>query len=82
MMHTVGPKGQIVIAKEIREQLGIQPGWVAVQRVVDGQVVLDFLPAPHRRSLRGILAGHIQHPISDQELEDATHQAWGERWAK
>ena len=34
-MHKVGSKGQVVIAKEIRDELGIQPGWLALQRVVD-----------------------------------------------
>ena len=82
MMHIVGSKGQVVIAKDIREQLGIQPGWIAVQRIVDGQVVLDFLPPPHRRSLKGILARPNQPTVSDEALEDAAHQAWGDRWPR
>lgn len=36
--HVVGHKGQVVIAKEIRDSLGIGPGWVALQRVVDDHV--------------------------------------------
>jgi AbrB family looped-hinge helix DNA binding protein len=51
--HKVGTKGQIVIEKAIREELGIQPWSVAVQRVVDGRLEISFKPARHRRSLAG-----------------------------
>lgn len=60
MEHLVGPKGQVVIAKEIRDQLGIGPGWRAVQRLVGDRVELSFLPPRHTRSLLGALASRIQ----------------------
>ena len=47
--------GQVVIAKEIRDRLGIAPGWVALQRVVDDHVELYFLPPERRESLKGTL---------------------------
>jgi bifunctional DNA-binding transcriptional regulator/antitoxin component of YhaV-PrlF toxin-antitoxin module len=47
-------KGQVVISKEIREQLGIEPGWEALGRVVGDEVVLRFVPPEHRRSLRDV----------------------------
>ena len=28
MAYKVGPKGQVVIAKEARERLGVRPGWM------------------------------------------------------
>ena len=46
MTSLVGRKGQVVIAKEIRDRLGIEPGWVAVQRMVEGHVEIHFLPPP------------------------------------
>lgn len=48
MPYLVGPKGQVVIAKEIRERLGIRPGWRVIQRLVDDHVELYFLPHPIR----------------------------------
>ena len=42
MPHVMGAKGQVTIAKEIRERLGIGPGWTAVQHVVGEHVELHF----------------------------------------
>ena len=44
MAHVVGFKGQVVIAKEIRDQLRIEPGWLALQRLVNDHVEVYFLP--------------------------------------
>jgi AbrB family looped-hinge helix DNA binding protein len=49
----VGERGQVSIEKAIRDQLGIHAGDRAVQRVEVGRVVIEFIPAPHRRSLFG-----------------------------
>ena len=71
MADVVGPKGQVVIAKEIRDCLGIEPGWIALQRLVDDHVELYLLPPEHRRSLKGSLAMYIQ-----------AHLGPGEEWGK
>lgn len=76
MAHVVGPKGQVVIAKEIRDRLGIEPGWVTLQRVVDDHVEIAFLPPEHRESLRGSLAPHIRTSVSSEEWERAREQGW------
>ncbi len=55
MANRVGPKGQVVIEKAIRDRLGVQPGWIALQRLVDGRVEISFLPPEHTASLAGIL---------------------------
>ena len=73
MEHLVGQKGQVVIAKEIRDRLGIGPGWRAFQRVVGDHVELSFLPPRHARSLRGVLASKLQRRPVDLEAEEA---AW------
>jgi len=59
MASRVGSKGQVVIAKEIRDALGIVPGSLAAQRRVGSTVELRFLPPEHHRSLRGILARYV-----------------------
>jgi bifunctional DNA-binding transcriptional regulator/antitoxin component of YhaV-PrlF toxin-antitoxin module len=43
MATVMGAKGQVTIAKEIRERLGIGPGWTAVQHVVGEHVELHFV---------------------------------------
>ena len=85
-MYKVGTKGQVVISKEIRDELGIKPGWLAFQRVVDGHVELHFLPPEHNNSLKGILAPYIRPELrnmTDEELGAACEQAWAKAaWEK
>ncbi len=76
MPYTVSSKGQVVIAKEIREKLGVKPGWVAVQRLVGDHVEIYFLPPPHRRSLKGLLADRIQTRVSVEDWPAARERAW------
>jgi hypothetical protein len=84
MPYLVGPKGQVVIAKEIRDRLGIDTGWTALQRLVGDHVELYFAPPPHRRSLKGSLAQEIQTRVPAGEAwEQARESAWrrqAERW--
>jgi AbrB family looped-hinge helix DNA binding protein len=76
MAYTVGTKGQVVIAKEIRDQLGIEPGSLAIQRVVDGRLVIHFVPPMHNRSLRGSLAKYARQDLSTDALLEAEERAW------
>lgn len=55
MTHKVGPKGQVVIPKDLREQLGIEPGdEVTFWREGDQVVVRRRADAP---PLKGRFAG-------------------------
>lgn len=77
MSNVVGERYQITIDKKVREQLGIEPGDRAIERVEDGRLVVTFVPRPHRESLLGALRTAGGRPIGDwQELKDA---AWHER---
>ena len=77
MTHKVGTKGQLVIQKEIRDKLGIQPGWLSVQTVVGNHVELRFLPPEHTRSLRGALADHIKATApSPAKLRRVRERLW------
>lgn len=59
MASTVGERGQVTIEKAIREELGVYAGDLAVQRIEDGRVVIEFVPAPHTRSLAGSLRDNV-----------------------
>ena len=76
MTYTVGPKGQIVVAKEIRDKLGIEPGWMALQRLEDDHLVVYFLPPEHNRSLLGILAPFVPDDVDDEDWDRVTEAAW------
>ena len=51
MTHRVGAKGQVVIPKELRDQLDIEPGDEVNFWLHDDHVAVR--PAEHRRPLRG-----------------------------
>ncbi len=79
MSSLVGTKGQVTIEKEIRDVLGVQPGWRAIQRMDGERVVLEFLPPKHRRSLAGCLenATTVRIPAGET-FEEAVEQAWAD----
>lgn len=54
MANIVGDRFQITIDRKLREQLGIQPGDLAIERIEGGQLVVDFIPRTHDESLLGI----------------------------
>ena len=77
MAYLVGPKGEIVIAKDIRDRLGVEPGWISLQRLVDDHVELYFLPPGHRKSLKGSLAEHVKvHVGEGKEWDKAREETW------
>lgn len=73
MSNVVGERFQITIDRKVREELGIQPGDRAVERVEDGRLVITFVPRPHGESLLGILRQPGGAAIDDWGafLEDA-----------
>ena len=56
MTHKVGPKGQVVIPKEMRDALDLRPGDEVDFELVDSGVIVE--PARLSPSLKGKLAGH------------------------
>lgn len=77
MTLVVGTKGQIVISKEIRDKMGVKPGWVALERLVGDHVEVYFVPPEHNRSLKGALLPHIRKNIAPgKEWDNARNRAW------
>ena len=77
MAGKVGPKGQVVIEKAIRDRLGVGAGWLTIQRLVNGHVELFFVPPEHNRSLAGSLAKYVKgRHISDEDWPSVKEAAW------
>ena len=81
MSDLVGPDGQVVIEEEIRTKLGVQPGWQAVQILVDNHVRIYFIPPEHNRSLRGIVKPFIRRqPLPEECWDEAIGESIAEEW--
>ena len=77
MTILVGTKGQIVISKEIRDKIGIKPGWIALEQLVDDHVEVYFVPPEHSKSLKGVLLPHLKTNIAPgKEWDEARNKAW------
>lgn len=82
MATKVGMKGQVVIEQRIRQALGVQPGALAIQRLVGDHVEIQFVAAPHRESVFGILRPHVRHWPDDPDDPDPVADAWAADWAE
>ena len=82
MANVVGERYQITIDKQVRRALGVKPGDLAVERVEDGRLVIDFIPKPQRESLYGIFRRPGVEPLEDWDglREDAW--TWRQREAE
>ena len=76
MPSRVGERGQITIAKAIREELGIYAGDETVQRVEGGRIVIDVVPGRHRRSLAGSLKDRVRRTPADESWDALRRAAW------
>ena len=89
MARVVGQKGQVVIAKEIRDSLGIAPGWVALQRIADYVEILSShlnIGVGGSLALQRIVDDYVEirslapyvtrHIPSSAEFAEAKERAW------
>ena len=80
MANKVGEKGQVVIDKAIRDQLGIGPGWLAIQRIVEDHVEIYFVTPEHNRSLAGSLAefvtDDVKNVVNNLSWDEIRERAW------
>jgi AbrB family looped-hinge helix DNA binding protein len=76
MTSRVGDRGQITIAKAIREELGIYAGDETVQRIEAGRIVIEVVPGRHRRSLAGSLREKVGRRPEDESWSAIRDAAW------
>ena len=76
MPTTVGPKGQVVIEKTIRDRLGVRPGAIAIQTLAGDRVEIRFVPPAHTQSLFGVLGAHVSSKTAKQNWADVKRRAW------
>ena len=78
MTYKVGGKGEVVIRKELRDQLGIEPGWIALQRLVNNSIEIQFFPPEHDKSLAGSLAEYVNedNAFDDKDWHKIKENAW------
>jgi AbrB family looped-hinge helix DNA binding protein len=62
---TVSPKFQVVIPREIREALGLEPGQKV--QVLQYQNRVEFIPVRPMSAMRGVLRGIDTHVDRDQD---------------
>lgn len=55
MAQTIGPKGQVVVPKKIRDALGLKPGDSVVVHQHGNQVIIESTAS--QKALKGIFAG-------------------------
>ncbi|MBA3876897.1 MAG: hypothetical protein C0498_08165 [Anaerolinea sp.] len=79
---SVGERGQITIEREIRKRLGIKPKDIAIQRVQDGQLIVEFVRPhePHMRSLAGILGPPPRQPREPLDVDDEVSRGIAAEW--
>lgn len=67
MANRVWANGEVVIEKSIRDALGVKPGWLAIQQLVEGRVEIYFVPPEHNDSLYGVMASNTDVRIPDED---------------
>ena len=79
---SVGERGQITIERSIRSRLGIRPKDIAVQRVEEGRLVVEFIRphTPHMRSLAGLLATELDPSPEPVDFDASVGQGIAEEW--
>jgi len=81
MGNKVGPKGQVVIEKAIRDALNVGCGWITLQQLAGDHVEIRFLPPEHGQSLRGRFAAYRGRGlVSEQKLREAAEESWTASW--
>ena len=76
-VEEVGEKGEIVIGEDLREKLGIGPGWRAYQFLEEGYLKIYFRPPDDGKPLAGSLSKNLKKKVAPgNEWDEAREYAW------
>ena len=76
-VEEVGQNGEIVVSEELRQKLGISPGWRAYQFLGDGCLKIYFRPPDNGKPLAGSLSKYVKKSIAPgKEWDEAREYAW------
>jgi antitoxin PrlF len=81
MTYKVGPKGQVVLPKEIRTRLGIEPGDEVTVDEVDGEIRIRRAERPRLLGRFKDYPGSLTKELEEErhrerEREDAKYERW------
>jgi len=79
---SVGERGQITIERAIRNRLDIRPKDIAIQRVEDGRLVVEFVRPheAHMRSLAGTLGPAPGGSRTSLDIDAEVARGIAEEW--
>lgn len=76
-VEQVGEKGEIIIGKELLEELGVEPGWRAFQFMGLNHVKIYFMPPDDGKPLAGSLSDFKGPGIpADADWGKIRDEAW------
>ena len=76
-VEEVGQNGEIVIGEELREKLGIGPGWRAYQYLEEDHLIIYFHPPDDGKPLAGSLSKYVKKSIAPgKEWDEVREYAW------
>jgi len=78
----VSSQGKITLDKALLKRLGVKPGMIAYQWIVNGRLEILFSDPPEQKSQAGVFyrEGAPPGPMTGEELEQAVMEAVAEKW--
>lgn len=81
---TLTSKGQIVIPREIREELSLKPGLKLNASIIKGKILLEIIDhtaklSDFRNKVRQHLENNQLGSVSDEQINQAKQSLWNQR---
>lgn len=77
---TLEADGRVLIPDDIRQRLGIEPGWIAIQRVVGAHIEILFVPPDASPPRTGVTVPPDQwHEVTERAVAEGIAADWAKR---